>query len=119
MINLIYDFETRIRILSKSLRAEVDKDEIIKMIKSHAESADPYELDGRTDLSSLMYEEEQEDFLVEGRKGPSTWIGKYLARMFPEKRIHLTWMSIEWKTGSIIYMLSGDELIEDIKRNEY
>ena len=36
-----------------------------------------------------------------------------------ERMADSTIKSIEWKTGSIIYMLSGDELIEDIKRNEY
>jgi len=56
--------------------------------------------------------------LVEGRRGPSAWIGKYLAELFPTKRIHVTWLSIDWKSGSIIYEFDNGELFEDIRKYE-
>ncbi len=118
MINLIDDFETRIRILSKSLRKEVDKNKIIEKIKNHYHKSDPLDLDGRTSIDSLKFENETEDFLVEGRRGPSAWIGKYLAELFPTKRIHVTWLSIDWKSGSIIYEFDNGELFEDIRKYE-
>ena len=117
MIDLIYDFETRIRILSKSLREQVDKKEVIKSVKRQYDNAETMELDGRTNIESFKFDEATEEFLVQGRKGPSTWIGKHTAELFPSKRVHLSWLSLDWKTGSIIYTYENHELLEEIKRN--
>ncbi len=116
MIDLVHNHETRIRILSKSLRKEVDKNEIIAKIKNHYKNSEPYDLDGRTNIDSLIYEDETEDFIVEGRNGPSKWIAEYLAKLFPSKRIHMTWLCIDWKSGSTIYTYDNDKLYEDIRK---
>ena len=116
MIDLVDDFETRIRILSKSLREQVDKKEVVKKVKSYHANAESIDLDGRTNIGTFVYDETFEDFMVLGRKGPSTWIGKYIAELFPTKRIHLTWVSIEWKRGSVIYTYDGSEFQEDERK---
>lgn len=108
--------ENRIRILSKSLRKEVDKNEIIAKIKNHYRDSDSFDLDGNVWIDTLIFEDDTEDFIVEGRKVPSTWIAKYLAKLFPSKRIHLTWLTLDWKSGSIIYTYDNGKLYEDIRR---
>ena len=118
MIDLVDDFETRIRILSKSFREQVDKKEVVKKVKSYHANAGSIDLDGRTNIGTFAYDETSEDFMVLGRKGPSTWIGKYMAELFPTKRVHLSWLSLSWKRGSIIFTYDNEKLLEDIKQNK-
>ena len=115
MIDLIHDFETRIRILSRNLRSEISPKEVIGTIINHHASTRVLELDGRTDIKSLWFDESSEEFVVQGRKGPSTWVGKYLAEKFQSERVHLSWLSIDWERGSVIYCCIDGELQVEVK----
>ena len=61
------------------------------------------------------FDESSEEFVVQGRKGPSTWVGKYLAEKFPSERVHLSWLSIDWERGSVIYCRIDGELQVEVK----
>jgi hypothetical protein len=115
MIDLVEDFETRIRILSRSLRSEVDPKDLIRKVKNHYEKLKVIELSDRTNIDSLAFDKDNEDFVVQGRKAPSRWIGEYLAELFPKKRVQLSWLSINWKRGCVIYCFDNGKLQVDIK----
>ena len=115
MIDLVEDFETRIRIQSKSLRSEIDPKDLIRKVKNHHAKLKIIGLSDRTNIDSLAFDKDNEDFVVQSRKAPSRWIGEYLAELFPKKRVLLSWLSINWKRGSIIYCFDEGELQVDIK----
>jgi len=113
MLDLYNDYETRIRILSNRLRRATDMDELIQKVSEYGKNHPPEQLDGRTDIETLCYEKETEDLIVVGRKSPSTWIGKCIAKLYPGKRIKVSWISLDWERGKIIYCY--DEIQQEIE----
>ena len=112
-LTLRYNFETRIRVLSKSLRQEINKAELIDVIKRAYKQSELIEGDGYPDLESLEFESETEDFVVHGSNGPITWVGIFLAWKYPGKRIRVSWLDLNWKKSKIYFTLAGENLIEE------
>ena len=112
-LTLRYNFETRIRVLSKSLRQEINKAELIDGIKQAYKQSELIEGDGYPDLESLEFESETEDFVVHGSNGPITWVGIFLACKYPGKRIRVSWLDLNWKKSKIYFTLAGENLIEE------
>jgi hypothetical protein len=48
-------------------------------------------------------------------KGLALGLGKYLAEKFPSERVHLSWLSIDWERGSVIYCCIDGELQVEVK----
>jgi hypothetical protein len=117
MMSLVNDFETRVRILSNRLRRATDMDELIQKVYEYGKNQPREQLDGRTDIETLCYERETEDLIVVGRKGPSTWIGEYIAKLYPGKRIKVSWLSLDWERGKVIYCY--DEIKQEIEEETY
>ena len=117
MMSLVNDFETRVRILSNRLRRATDMDELIQKVYEYGKNQPREQLDGRTHIGTLCYEKETEDLIVVGRKGPSTWIGKYIAKLYPGKRIKVSWLSLDWERGKVIYCY--DEIKQEIEEETY
>jgi len=111
-LTLHNNFETRIRVLSKSLRQEINKTELINEIRQAYDQSEQIERDGYPDLESLEFELETEDFLVHGSNGPITWIGIFLAWKYPEKRIRVSWLNLDWKKGKVYFIVVNDKLIK-------
>ena len=85
-LTLHNNFETRIRVLSKSLRQTINTTELIDEIKQAYNQSELIGDDGYPDLESLEFELEIEDFLIHGSNGPITWVGIFLAWKYPKKK---------------------------------
>ena len=85
-LTLHNNFETRIRILSKSLRQTINTTDLINEIKQVYNQSELIVDDSYPDLESLEFELATEDFLIHGCNGPITWIGIFLAWKYPKKK---------------------------------
>ena len=84
-LTLHNNFETRIRILSKSLRQTINITDLINEIKQVYNQSELIVDDSYPDLESLEFELATENFLIHGCNGPITWIGIFLAWKYPKK----------------------------------
>ena len=92
----------RVGYCAKDLRNEIDSNQLIGKNFQYHRLALPEQIDGRTNIESLHYDDETEEFVVEGRRSASTWIGKYIAELYPDKRVKVSWISLDWHSGKII-----------------
>lgn len=104
-LTLHNNFETRIRILSKSLRQTINTTDLINEIKQVYNQSELIVDDSYPDLESLEFELATEDFLIHGCNGPITWIGIFLAWKYPKKRVRVSWLDLDWKRGKIYFMV--------------
>lgn len=109
-LTLHNNFETRIRVLSKSLRQTINTTELIDEIKQAYNQSELIGDDGYPDLESLEFELETEDFLIHGSNGPITWVGIFLAWKYPKKRIRVSWLDLDWKREKIHFMVQNNKL---------
>ena len=109
-LTLHNNFETRIRVLSKSLRQTINTTELIDEIKQAYNQSELIGGDGYPDLESLEFELETEDFLIHGSNGPITWVGIFLAWKYPKKRIRVSWLDLDWKREKIHFMVQNNKL---------
>ena len=109
-LTLHNNFETRIRVLSKSLRQTINTTELIDEIKQAYNQSELIGDDGYPDLESLEFELETGDFLIHGSNGPITWIGIFLAWKYPKKRIRVSWLDLDWKREKIHFMVQNNKL---------
>ena len=109
-LTLHNNFETRIRVLSKSLRQTINTTELIDEIKQAYNQSELIGDDGYPDLESLEFELETEDFLIHGSNGPITWVGIFLAWKYPKKRIRVSWLDLDWKREKIYFMVQNNKL---------
>ena len=109
-LTLHNNFETRIRVLSKSLRQTINTTELIDEIKQAYDQSELIGDDGYPDLESLEFELETEDFLIHGSNGPITWVGIFLAWKYPKKRIRVSWLDLDWKREKIHFMVQNNKL---------
>lgn len=109
-LTLHNNFETRIRILSKSLRQTINTTDLINEIKQVYNQSELIVDDSYPDLESLEFELATEDFLIHGCNGPITWIGIFLAWKYPKKRVRVSWLDLDWKRGKIYFMVQNNKL---------
>lgn len=109
-LTLHNNFETRIRILSKSLRQTINITDLINEIKQVYNQSELIVDDSYPDLESLEFELATENFLIHGCNGPITWIGIFLAWKYPKKRVRVSWLDLDWKRGKIYFMVQNNKL---------
>ena len=102
---MAWDYEHRIKLLSKSLRLELSNHSaLISNIVKSINELEFEDTDGGVFIDSFEYEAETEEIVFRGKGGTALRVAKRISEMYPGKKVRIGWLTDNFDSGKAIYV---------------